>query len=324
MKRLTATKEPVKAIDKIAYEGQPLNMRMYQHGYENFFNHLPVLSEHDDLLSYKIALTREILGEMSEKIRDSDLLQRNVPDPMGFNRTILALEEPVLENGTLKEGAEIIIAQWGDGFTSPVHGHSAGYMHEEILTGKMRVNTYRLMDDGMVRPYTTEIYKQGVFVSNFNKQNPKARFKREALIHNFTSIGYSASMHYLPEHTRDSRDNKFAVQRFDDVYNLTKADVKRISPQEGYYMRKGEVALARSINVPDYGDHYIIITGHPVMKEHGMRPQEVSIHAPYSLLSEYPENEEFVLLQLSPAARDAFHDFHGIRMINNEVVFPHL
>jgi hypothetical protein len=107
---------------------------------------------------------------------------------------------------------------------------------------------------------------------------------------------------------------------------MTVDDVTRITSKDGLYLKKGEVVMVRSSNVPDYGDHFIVITGHPIMKDHGLRPQDVAIQAStngISLLDLFDMEMGLTLLKLKKDARQAFHDFHGITMNSQgEVTFP--
>ena len=326
-----ASNQPIIDLNRVKYEGQdPLRMQ-YRTGYEGFLNRMPVLNSEDPLLGAEIALSKTIMQNLAATLREEKwVTDEQIPSEGGFNRTILAMESPKMDWSEgimpkLKEGVELLGAKWGNGHTSPVHGHSAGFIHEDILFGKMRVNTYRITNkaEKKVRPLQTLVAKPGTFASAYLPALETDMHKREKLVHNFTSIGYSASLHYVPEHTRDGRDNTFEVEYFDNFHNVTREDVVRITAQEGMYLRKGDVVLVRSANVPEYGDHYIVVTGHPIMKEHGMRIQDVVLPAVGSLLLDYvPVDEKLVLLKLKPNMRDKFLAFHGIKLEKDEVIFP--
>lgn len=329
MKHLKASQTPVSDILKIAYEGQDPNRRKYRSGYEEFFNNLPVLDSSDELLEQKVKLTADIIHELALRLQKAPWVKQSPLGEKEFDRTIIGLESPDVEYINRKpvikrEGAELIIARWGNNHTSPVHGHAPGYLHEEIVFGKMRVNTYRIIDkeNPIVRPVETVIATEGTFASLFSK--PGKYFKREVLVHNFTSIGFSATMHLVPEHTRDGRDNRFKVEYFDHKFRMKMDDVKQISAHDGMYLRKGDVVLVRSSSVPEYGDHYIVITGPSIMKEHGMRPQERAIYAPDGscLLDLFEPVNGLTLLKLGAEAKVAFHQFHDITMVDGEVKFP--
>lgn len=333
MQTLSASKTPVQDIDRIAYSGQDPKRRMYRAGYENYFNEMPFLDPSDVWLKTKVELSRNIFKELALKLQTAEWVKENPLGEYGFDRTILALEKPEIGcTGTphgeyvKHEGAEFVVARWGDGHTSPVHGHAAGYGHEEILFGKMRINTYRLMPSGGVRPVRTFIAEQGTFVSEYTKRDPNARYPRQELIHNFTSIGFSASLHFLSEHTRDGRDNTFPVEHFTDWHDITEANTEEIDSKEGMYQPKGTVLLVRSENVPEYGDHYIVITGMPVMKPHGLRPRDIAIQGSAKmsgLLDKFEKRMGVTLLKLDDDMRRNFFLFHGIeKSKDGEIIFP--
>lgn len=333
-----ASKTPLEDLQAVSYPGQHPSRRQYQSGYEHWLERLPILSANDLHLKQKLQYAEVIMEELAQRLQGSSWIHDNKPEPHGFNRTIIAMESPVVAcNGitgdcsygsglmVTKEGVELLVAKWGDHHASPVHGHSDGFLYEHILYGKMRVNTYRIVDaiNRIVRPLRTDIATNGKFASGFmiNEHG----IERGNLIHNFVSIGQSASLHFVPEHTRDGRDNGFTVHHFEDHHKLTVDDVTRITSKDGLYQRKGEVIMVRSSNVPEYGDHFIVITGHPVEKEHGLRPQEISIQASsngISILDLYDMEMGLTLLKLKPEARDKFLEFHDIQLIDDEIVFP--
>lgn len=322
MKTLIASGNPLAAISNITPPKQDPSRRMYMSGYETYFNELPVLVTGDVLLQAKVDMTRKVIKQLAETLQQHVGSWAVLPQPNGFNRTILGLEEPVKRcDQTYKEGVELIIAQWGDGHTSPVHGHSAGYLHEELLFGRMRVNTYRKVSDNHVRIVETKIVDKGNIATLYTP--PVLAAKRDVLIHNFTSIGQSATLHYIPEHTRDGRDNTFEVQYFNDHYGMVSTDVTRITSQQGLYSRIGDVILVRSSNVPEYGDHYIVIVGPNTMKPHGLRPDDKAILAPDGtrLLDNYEMQGGLILLRLNEDARAAFLKFHGIELMEGKVLF---
>lgn len=329
-KFLTASNTPISDIAIVTYDGQDPKKRQYRFGWELFFNQLPILSDYDPFLDVKINTSQNIMKKLAERLVETVWIKNAAAPANEFERTIIAIEPPeVTPDSTgkkmmVKEGKEIIVAHWGDGFSSPVHGHADGFLHEELLNGKMRVNTYRIISAGnhTVRLIRTDIFSGATTIASSyasSLNNPTG--DRTALVHNFTSVGASNSLHYVPEHTRDGRDNKYTVEYF---AGLEREDVKQIDSKAGLYLRKGEVVLVRSTNVPEYGDHFIVITGHPVVKEHGLRPQDVALEAPNmgEFLDSFELKGGLTLLQLNPAKRDQFLRFHGIEIDNGEVVFP--
>lgn len=324
MQTLKASMTPQSDIQKVAYAGQNPLLRQWRGGFERYMDTLPVLVESDPLLDAKADFTRTVMESLATELRDQRWIYEKVMNVNTFERTILAIEAPKVQEGVLTEGAEIIVAQWGAGFASHVHGHAPGYLLETILSGRGMVNTYRMVDSqsSTVRPVRTDIVSVGTFASVFNPVNKSTPFKRSALIHNFVALETTSTLHFLPEHTRDARDNGFTPEFFEDVHHLSHADVHPITAQQGMYLQKGEVVLVRSSNVPDLGDHYIVITGHPIVKEHGLRPQDIAIQAPHAgpVLDLYPG--PLTLLRFDGEAAKRFHEFHCIQMVDGEVVFP--
>lgn len=327
-----ASKNPSQAIATVTYSGQELKRRLYQAGYESYMDALPVLNASDVNLTSKLQASQSVMNALASELVSEGgwATEEDVPDG-DFKRVIIAIEDPLVsiadEHLAVTEGKEIIVAKWGDGFSSPVHGHAAGFLHEELLSGQMLVHLYRMIspESNVVRPVSTDIYKgHKVIASSFSTPPADAKFKRQSLVHNFQSIGQSSSLHYVPEHTRDGRDNSFKVEFFDDKNGLSIDEVTQITGRDGMYLRKGEVCLVRSTNVPEYGDHYIVITGQPVMKEHGLRPKDVAIQAPSasSFLNQFELRNGLTLLKLKPEAARRFREFHGINIENGEVIFP--
>lgn len=326
MKMLKASRHPDSDIDSVSYAGQAPNLRKHISGFEWYMDNLPVLTPDDSLLEKKNAFTRDVLEDLARNLKLEPWVDQKEMEPNTFERTIIAIEAPQVTPTGLREGAEIIVAQWGEGFASHVHGHATGYMHEAILKGKVRVNTYRIVDENSstVRPVRTDIVEVGTFVSQYAVPDPTATHKRKTLIHNFVALETTSSLHFLPEHTRDARDNHFEAEFFEDVHSLTFKDVFPLTRQEAQYLKNGTVVLVRSANVPEYGDHYIVVTGPPVLKAHGLRVQDIAIQAPHAtILDHYEEGYAgLILLQLKPEAQKRFFEFHGIEMKDNEVIFP--
>lgn len=329
---LKASNNPLDDINAITYAGQDLQNRMYKSGYEEYFEMLPALADDTTRLQVKLEQTKLVMDALATELAIDPWTPTLQPLPGKFNRTIIGMESPSVTGNTYKEGAEIVVSRWGDGFTSPVHGHADGYLYEQLLRGKMRVNTYRIVDPvrGMpdpvyrvARPVQTRIYKDYENIAAI--YTAQQQVKRSALLHNFTSIGYSVAVHYLPEHARDGRDNTFAVDYFEDYHSDFHYHAVQLTPNQGIQeLRIGDVALVRSQNVPDYGDHFIIITGKPILKEHGLRPQEVAVHAPNAarVLDAYEPIMGVTLLKLAPIAQNAFYRFHGIGIVGDKVTLP--
>jgi len=331
MKHLQATSNPIKAIGRLSYETQPAHLKMYHAGYEGFFNQMFVMQPADKDLELKVDYNTLVMEALAEEIGTNGWSKEQIPATGGFNRSIIALEEPqaIAMHGGPAEyvgGNQLVVAKWGEGFTSPVHGHTVGFLYEHLISGKMKVNTYRKVgrNSVIVRLVETKIVEPGAIAASYSTYSDKSYFKRETLIHSFEAVEPSVSLHYLSEYNRDGKDNTFKVDHFNTSFGLASQDVTRITSRDGMYLRKGDVALVRSTNVPEYGDHYIVITGHPVMKPHGLRVQDRAFDAPDTskLLDEFPLQTGLTLLKLNSYATQAFHEFHGITIVNGEVVFP--
>lgn len=328
---LKSTDNPVEAISKVAYPGQPEHLKMYKTGFEKHFNELPAfesVENSSDELDFKLNITRRVMTNLANDLKN-DSLSTQFPEEGKFERTIIALEEPKKQSDcTYQAGKQLIVAHWGKDFESPVHGHSAGYMHEEVLQGKIRLNTFKIVDEDnrIAIPYKTEIITPGdAFISAYVPEKIQDKGKRNLLVHSFNVVEPSTSLHYLPEYNRDGRDNTYKVKHFSDENTLTVDDVTRITSQDGMYLQPGEVVLVRSTNVPEYADHFIVILGPPVKKEHGLRVQDWSIMASSQdtqLLDSVPMKMGLTLLKLTPEARDKFLAFHGITVQNKVVQFP--
>lgn len=316
---LTASAHPREVIELLPRRpDQKPSMRQYAEGHEDYFNLLPVLRPHDPLLYLKTKESELIMKMLAVAIRENTpSLIKSLPAG-DFERVILALADPVGGH----EGSEILLAHWGQGFSSPVHGHAPGLLHEEILSGRMLVHTYRHVATGVVRPLRSGVATVGTLVSKYSAPDPSG--PRMGLVHNFTALEPSTSMHFVPEHTRDGRDNSFKVEYFDE---LDVTSVRQIDGEAGRLLQPGEVGLVRSTNVPEYGDHFIVITGPIILKPHGLRPMDVEVKAgpvASALLDQFkPLHDGLLLLKLDKAATKRFFEFHGITMAGERmVVFP--
>lgn len=333
---LKASSTPVQDIESIAYTGQPNHMKMYKTGYEEYMNSLPILNIEDNFFQDKVEMSTNVMKQLASNLREASWINDNYPENHGFDRTLLAIEspspyitqdylEPDNRKAMLKDNAELILARWGDGFKSPIHGHAPGFTHEEVIKGTIRSTIYRMIDPTSltVRPIRTDLIKDGVINSRYNNERPSVFFRNSHNIHSFTAIGDTATVHYLVEHSKDGMGTPYKIEYFDDVYKLKKEEVQQIDAYQGMYLQKGDVVLVRSTNVPEYGDHYIVVTGKPVIKEHGLRPEELAIEAPNNtLLDQYEMKTGLILLKLKSVARAKFLQFHSIKIEGNEIIFP--
>lgn len=349
----THSRNPVAIIESLSRRpDQPASMRQYMPGFDSWLDMLQILTPDDPDLELKTRVNGAVMKEMALDL-SINAPWIHIPEFDGqFSRHILAVEEPTYNHMdeelaalfTLdkyqtpdrlteaerfrrnivpfktieREGSELLVAHWGKGFSSPVHGHAPGLLHEEILFGEILVNTYRWDRPGIVRPVRSDIAKAGTLVSQYSA--PDARGGRMGLIHNFIAAKPSASLHFVPEHTRDGRDNQYNVEGF----HLLESDVEQITTDRALRLHPGYVALVRSANVPQYGDHFIVITGAPEVKEHGIRPADVAIHAPHmkQLLDEYEPQIGVIILLLKPDVTKEFLEFHHITVDGNKITFP--
>lgn len=322
-KFLKASLTPDKDLAIVSIPNIGNTLTQYRKNYERFFDMMPILFLNDLLFSLKAILSGAVMKQLGRQILQDGWLKVKEQENDKFSRSIVGLESPIVnEDGEIKQGAEFLVAHWGKGFTSPVHGHAPGFQYEEVLSGKIRVNTYRIINavERIVRFVETKIVEVGTFVSEYI---PKTNdIVRGELIHNFTALEPSHTLHYLSEHSRNGKDNGFSVQMFEQEYNLDNQDVKQISTMDAIYAPNGTVILVRSTNVPEYSDHYIVITGPPIMKHNGLRPQEFAIGAPNAstLLDQYEPHTGVILLRLTSHAAEAFLDFHSIKVEGKNVL----
>ena len=115
---------------------------------------------------------------------------------------------------------------------------------------------------------------------------------------------------------------------FDKAYNLQQSDVKRIATMEGMYLREMDVILVRSKLLPVLGDHYALVIGHNVEKEHGLRPQMAIFPAlaNHSILDAFDKpNDHVVILKLTESAKEAFLQYYEINSsLINTLSFTHV
>lgn len=337
---------PDASIRMVAYPGQPENHRQYHRGFEYWLESLPVLHPGDPLFKEKFAYSVTVLKNLGECLRThGEWFPR--PNTNGFERSIIGIEASTIDEVRgLRAGIELIVAHWGKGFTSPIHGHTAGLHYEDLIKGKFLAHEYRQVDphSQTVRLIRSELVASpGAFVTKYEELPTSNRFARPLMIHNFTALEASHSLHFLGEHSLDGMGNEFYPEYFEDVAGLEHNDLTPLSPSTAIYLPIGSVVLVRSANVPDYGDHYIVITGRATLKPHGLRPEEEVIHAPHaaSLLDFYTDrgtykkavyastdvwvgrrNSGVILLQLSPSKEREFLAFHDITKDGDTVTFP--
>jgi hypothetical protein len=300
LKIMQPAMHPMRTIEELAYPGQNPKHRMYQHGFEKFFEALPYnpVNNKDKFTTVMDSLAKELINYPMDTVADGL-----------FERTIIGIEEFIGN----KEPREIVLANWGKGFKSPVHGHKSGALYEKLIRGKMLVHTYRVTDfeRRLAVPHETSIFEGFKEIITAFTNDLEELYPRSWFVHSFEVLEPSLSVHYVPEHTRDGRDNKFHISYFENVFNL-EGHLEQIDTKQGLSLKLGDVCLVRSENVPDYGDHYIVITGKPVMKPWGLRPQDKVVMAPHAakLIDNFTPYNGVTLLKLDAEMNNIFHHFH--------------
>lgn len=342
MHYLRPATDPEAVIDSLAMEHQPPIRRMYRPGYQELMGKMPCIdaTKHDQ--GPEIAITKEILAEIGVRVTrallDGSLNLPNIENGE-FGRVILAIEEPTVHGQEITPGAEVVLALWGKGFYSPVHGHAPGFINESLLQGAFDVNLFERVGSRDVRQarYSRTIQQRepGIFYEEF-VQNV-GNDPRSSVIHNFRAIGegMTASLHYLPEHVRDGNANRFNVVNTPESapvpnyintiphrpgFELKEGEYKEVNPQDvlGKVKDKqyGTVYLVRSDNVSFLGVHYVIITGPMTQKLHGMRPQDKTILVPHDevtpLDNDTIHDKTVRILELSPEAQSRFYKHYEI------------
>jgi hypothetical protein len=97
-------------------------------------------------------------------------------------------------------------------------------------------------------------------------------------------------------------------------FQVRSDEVEQISTENAMYLQKGDVVLVRSANVPNYGDHFIVVTGKPIQKQWGMRPQTIEFFTETAkeVLDNFLPYNGVVALKLKPSIKEAFHKLHGM------------
>lgn len=115
---------------------------------------------------------------------------------------------------------------------------------------------------------------------------------------------------------------RYTPRYFEDANYIDVDDVKQITTFEALYLPIGEVLLVRSANVPEMGDHFAVISGPIENKQHGVRPQTISIATSpngIQMLDIFEPLNGVIILRLSPSMRDKFHAFHGAKIEGKEI-----
>lgn len=239
-----------------------------------------------------------------------------------LKRVIIGIERTKTDG----KGSEIVVGFWGRGFHAATHGHGTGYLHDILLHGKLLSSTYRFIEpeSAVARIVESKIIRAGETMLEPQYTSPNNDPKdRSHGLHSFTVLENAASLHFVPEHPRDGRDNTFDVEYFEDVHHLQPTDVTYVRPDELQTLPLGSVVLIRNVFGSDFGDHYTVITGKPVMDR--WRVAELTglkIEAKHVSLFNFFEGESMVVLRLSKDAEKRFLQFQGIAIANGKIYLP--
>lgn len=306
-------------LDLVSPKDQQPNMRMFKTGYEGLINSMYKIDPGTDCektIAMKVGVNNFVMQHIALSLKGKSWLTDTLPGDKGFKRVTISAEGIINKNGSAQGGAEIIVGLWGKGCATPDHGHSAGYTYERVLFGRVMVNKYRMMDDGTIRIVESNIFSEGEeFSAGFFPEDPDNKIERSYNLHSVRALEPSATLHFIGERPHDGKNgNVFNVERFEDERDLNELDFKPISSLEGMYTQPGDVLLVRSANVPEYGDHFLLITGRPQCKHHGLRPQGIAFLAPGSshILDDYKPYNGTILLKLNDQAKFCFHKFHNV------------
>lgn len=314
---LVASTTPVEDLDRLGYIGQKFNRRRYLSGFEDLFNQLPKIYAHDAFFAEKRRQSVEVFTKIKTRLGAafSSFLKEIPVDPKDFTRTLLGMEAPhSTSEGELEGGVEVLTGKWSKGLHIPPHSHAAGFMYEEMLQGVFVDTVYHLVPGkyDTIRPSKTEVFTDSAILSDsYTDENPTSKFP--ALIHSVEVLEEATTLHLIPAHTRDGRGNmNYVVEHFDDHYFVDESNTTLVSIDEFMQAQPEEVYLVCPEAVPYLGAHFFVVTGGPVMKPHGLRPDGYAIGTPFNgLLDRQPRGELFIF-RLEERLRRVFMSFHGI------------
>ncbi|PIP65047.1 hypothetical protein COW95_04070 [Candidatus Peregrinibacteria bacterium CG22_combo_CG10-13_8_21_14_all_49_11] len=227
MKFLKPARDPEWLLEQLAFPNQPPHQRQWQPGFSHYMEKMPVIDASQLQQDEEVARTRELMDLMSQEVAARiDELRLPTIGKGEFGRLILGIEEPTgvnLDTGKPIPGTEYVLAIWGEGFTSPVHGHAPGYIHEQLVRGAFDVRLYDQIPGGtdddrlVVLTKKLRVATPQIFYSEYVPEDLRQR-TRFALIHNFTATTPEGdahhptlSTHYLPEHVLNGNGNRWTV-----------------------------------------------------------------------------------------------------------------
>lgn len=306
MNTLRTSPNPVQDLEELAYPGQAPHLRMYQPGYESFMDQMPVLDPQSPSFDLQVELSQDIMHEVADALKNSTWWEGMSDNPNSFQRTMIAVgTSSVSPDGERQAGSEIVVGHWGTGMATPIHGHASGFMHEEMIAGKILVITYRItdLDKRIVRPVDSNIYQDGVISTSYSTPTTGIRANK---VHMLKALSPSTSVHFFPEHIRDARDTQFIPEYFEQVHPIQFKDVWTMIDDE--QAPRGSVMLIRSDGYgSQFGDHYVVANG----------GNSQIIPAPYAgaILDFYSETADgLVILALQPNVAAKFMEFYDIHL----------
>lgn len=287
--------------------------------YVPFMQLMPVISEAKDA---NVHMAEWVMSSFASAVTHDEALMNVDPGEGKFERSVVVAEPPmIVGNGSLHRGAELVVGHWGEGFRTPIHAHIDGWQYGKLITGRHLEENFRQPDPRypILRQTAAYLFEQG------DRMEESFDTLEHPAIHRVTVLKPSTSVHFFPVQRTGTGFPNYSIEYFEDYYSLGWQDVSPIVFERYMSLKPGSVVLVRSPRVPELGDHFIVITGEPIQKRWGVRPQSDILLAPgenaKNLLdifgdgdSAYGSSEYYgaTLLQLTPEAERNFKLFHNI------------
>lgn len=169
--------------------------RLYQTGYEAYFNFMPVLKPGP---SFKKDLfySKNLLDAVRQLVAQSKWIEENFPQEDQRDRITIAIEHISDYDWA---GAQIVIGRWGAKYKSAIHGHGAGLTYEAVISGKLINRSFRLVSYNKVELIDEKVLGPGdVIVADYSTAPGLNNF-----IHELVMIEPSTTIHYLAEYKRN-------------------------------------------------------------------------------------------------------------------------
>lgn len=176
----------------------------YRPGYEMFLNFIPIIHGSDDPEKInKLLYIEQLFAELGETLLRQNWVHENWPEEgKMLNRVILAIDDAT--------GGEIVLVRWNVCET-PVHGHEYGQMIDYLMKGDAKEVNYHVIDE-----VSREVEQVGdaetftgmnVLSNGFTPKDTSV--SRGAVIHKFIAMTKCITLHFIPEHPRDLKGNRF-------------------------------------------------------------------------------------------------------------------